>query len=79
MDECLERALTLASKACRGLASVNVSWRPYECQWLAEANWADASRLLAAGDTPSEAVAALIERLSSLMKCTQQKGPQPLE
>lgn len=67
MDELFEKALYLANDLSginnTGMASVRVSWHPYECRWEGEANWSCNTRLVAHGDSPTDAVLALIDLL----------------
>lgn len=67
MDQLFEKALSLANDLSgrnnTGMASVRVSWHPYDCKWESEANWSCNIRLVAHGDSPTDAVMALIDLL----------------
>lgn len=68
MDKFYEEALSLAQSAgCLdergGMASVRVSWHPYDSNWEAEANWSSGERILTGSDSPTDAILKLIDLL----------------
>lgn len=80
MDKFYTDALMLARSAgCLenrgGMASVKVSYNPYDCHWEGEANWSSNNRLVGEGaDTPMDAILNLIQSLEEELAKNRQKG-----
>lgn len=67
MDSIFEKARRLAVQLndnTRGMASVGVSWHPYENKWEGFADWSNNTRLRGEySDSPTDAMCLLIDRL----------------
>jgi hypothetical protein len=72
MRELLLKALDKA-RSYPGMGSVNLSFDPYDCLWVAVADWSDRTKLIAKDEEPEDALKLLIRFLDDP---TSKKGDQ---